>query len=73
MGSGRMEQSCIDALSPWVPLVIIQQVFFEHLLCAWYCLGLSVLHLGKNMEGASRPPDVWGKDHLAKGTATAKT
>lgn len=61
-----------NGLSPWVLLVIIQQVFIEYLLCAWYGPGLSVLHLGKDVEDESRSPGIQGKELLAEGTASHK-
>lgn len=64
-----LEQPPVDGLSPGVLLVIIQQVSIEYLLCAWYCPGLLVLHLGKEVEDASRSPGIRGKELLAMGTA----
>lgn len=53
MGSGSLEQSPADGLSPWVLLAVIRQVSVEHLLGAWCCPGLSVLHLSKDVEHAT--------------------
>lgn len=61
-----------DGLSPWVLLVIIQQVFIEYLPCAWHGPGLSVLRLGKDAEEESRSPGIQGEGTSGRGDSQSQ-